>query len=204
MRVIIGTYRQKTHIPTALTSIDKHLKNVSDIVFIDDSGDPDNAAWLAQYGRVVETGGRGYNVAMKALCQAAEGQQAYVHEEDFSLLEDVDLDHLSEILYHRPYLAQVALLRSAHFPVEHEHGGLIEALEAKGHQFDMVHGILENSATFTCNPSVWRGEVFAAGWPDGKWSEDRKRDVLLRQGYRFGFVPGVKVAHDGVRSGKGY
>lgn len=204
MRVIIGTYRKRLHIEAALTSIDANLTGVSDLVFIDDSGDPEHSEWLRQYGMVYEVGGRGYGAAMKQLCAAAEGDEAYVHEEDFRVLEPVDLGHLSDILYQRPYLAQVALLRGPHFPVEHEHGGLIEALEAKGEIFTNVMGVLEQTATFTCNPSVWRGEVFAAGWPAGKWSEDRKRNLLRQQGYRFGFLPGVKVEHDGVRSGHSY
>jgi hypothetical protein len=141
---------------------------------------------------------------MKAACTAAEGQECLWFEEDFCVVEPINLGDLSEILYQRPYLAQVALLRGPHFPIEHQHGGLIEALEAQGHEFKNVMGCIEQFATFTGNPSVWRGEVWASGWPDGKWSEDRKRDLLLRQGYRFGFLEGIKVEHGGIRTGHGY
>jgi hypothetical protein len=95
-------------------------------------------------------------------------------------------------------------LRGPHFPVEHENGGLIEALQHKGHQFTEVLGLIEQTATFTCNPAVWRGEVFAAGWPTGKWSEDLKGKALVRQGYRFAYLPGIRVAHAGERKGFGY
>ena len=204
MRVLIGTYRRRTHVTDALASLDAMVTGVTDLVFIDDSGDPDTTGWLASYGKVIDVGGRGYNAAMKAACAAAEGQQCLWLEEDFTFTVRTHLAALAEILWHRPYLAQVALLRGPHFPTEHAHGGLIEALEAKGHVFTDVNGVLEQTATFTCNPSVWRGEVFASGWPDGRWSEDRKRDQLLAAGYRFGYLPGIRVNHTGERSGHDY
>lgn len=204
MRAIIGTYRKKLHVPDALRSLDTHVTGITDIVFIDDSGDPDNSAWLAQYGKVIETGAGGYGQAMKAACAAAENQQSLFWEEDFTALQAINLTHLSDILYHRPYLAEIALLRGPHFPIEHQHGGLIEALQYKGHTFTDVLGVIEHTACFTCNPSVWRAEVFAAGWPTGHLSEEIKGRQLVGQGYRFGYLPGIKVEHHGERSGFGY
>ena len=165
---------------------------------------PRQPAWLAQYGKVVEVGGQGYGAAMKAACHAAEGQQCLLWEEDFTALEPINLAEMSEILYHRPYLAQIALLRGPHFPIEHEQGGLLEALIHKGHTITEVGGVLEQTATFTANPAVWRGEVFAQGWPTGRLSEEIKRDILLGQGYRFGYLPGIRVQHHGERSGFDY
>ncbi|UDL15341.1 glycosyltransferase [Gordonia phage Kudefre] len=204
MRLIVGTYRKRAYIERALSSIDKHLKGITDIAFVDDSGDAEHSEWLRQYGHVVETGKRGYNAAMNAVCETAQGQEFMFWEEDFTMLEPVNLTHMSEILFHRPYLAQIALLRGPWFDVEHENGGLLEALVANGHKVELVDGVHEQTATFTCNPSVWRGSVSAAGWPAGRWSEERKRDELLRQGYRFGFMEGVKVDHDGERTGHDY
>lgn len=204
MRALIGTYRKQRHIPAALRSLEQHVTGITDLIFIDDSGDPDNSARLAQYGKVIETGAQGYGTAMKAACNAAENQQCLWWEEDFTALESVNLTQLSDILYHRPYLAEIALLRGPHFPIEHRHGGLIEALQAKGHQFNEVNGVIEHTACFTCNPSVWRGEVFAAGWPTGHLSEEIKGHQLAAAGYRFGYLPGIRVAHHGERSGYGY
>jgi hypothetical protein len=204
MRILVGTYRGRVHVPDALRSIDQYVKGVDDLVFIEDSGDPDNAAWMSQYGKVIEVGRKGYSEAMKAACKAAEGQEAMWFEEDFTVIEPVDLQDLSEALYHRPYLAQIALLRGPHFPIEHQHGGVIEALIAKRHQFVDVLGVIEHTATFTANPSVWRADVLSTGWPSGRLSEDQKRDLLLKQGYRFGYLPGIKVQHSGERKGFGY
>jgi hypothetical protein len=101
-------------------------------------------------------------------------------------------------------LAQIALLRGPHFPIEHEHGGVIEALKHQGHTFHNVAGIIEHTATFTANPSLWRADVFATGWPHGRLSEELKRDELLHRNYRFGYLPGIRVAHHGQREGHGY
>lgn len=204
MRLIVGTYRKRDYIEAALSSIDRHVRGITDVVFVDDSGDLDHHAWLAQHGKVVDVGKRGYNAAMRAVCAAAEGEQFMFWEEDFTAVRDIDVDRMAEVLHLRPYLAQVALLRPAWFPVEHQHGGLIEALIAKGHSFADVDGVLEHSACFTGNPAVWRASTAASGWPVGKWSEDRKRDLLLAEGYRFGYLPGIAVHHDGERAGFDY
>lgn len=204
MKLIIGTYRQKAYISRALQSIDKNLTGHTETIFVDDSGNPQHSDWLRQYGEVIEVGGKGYGAAMTLVCEAAKGEDAMFFEEDFTLLEPVDLADMSGLLHDRPYLAQIALLRQPWFDVEHEHGGLLEALAAQGHDIHLVNGVWEQEATFTCNPAVWRGQVFAQGWPIRKWSEEAKRDQLLRDGWRFGFMEGVKVNHDGERTGSGY
>lgn len=206
MRLLIGTYRRRTHIEECLASVDQHLSGVTDVVFIDDSGDQDHRDWLSQHGKVIAVAphNAGYGPAMKAVCAAADGEMAMFLEEDFTFTTDVDLESMGELLFHRPYLAQVALLRQAWFPVEVDAGGLIEALEAKGHTFHDVGGLLEHAACFTCNPAVWRGSVFASGWPTGRWSEELKGKQLRSQGYRYGYLPGIRVHHSGERSGHGY
>ena len=202
--VLVGTYRKRVHINECLESIHKHLKGFGDITFIDDSGDPEHVDWLRQYGKVVASDSQGYRTAMTLACNEAGGREAFWIEEDFMFLQDIDLGDLSDILYHRPYLAQVVLLRGPHFPVEHEHGGLIEALEARGQKFTDVNGIIEHTACFSMNPTLIRGEVWAQGWPLGKWSEAIKGDILRNQGYRFGYLPGIRVEHHGERSGHSY
>lgn len=212
MKLIVGTYRKQAYINPALDSINQYVSGVSETVFVDDSGDPEHQSWLSQFGRVVDTGRSGYGPAMRAVCAEAGEDPFCFWEEDFTATADVDLNGMRDVLDDRRDLAQLALLRGPHFPVEHEHGGLIEALEAKGEKFELVaqpgfgmsRNIYVQTATFTCNPAVWQRGVAAQGWPDGQWSEDAKRDQLLAQGYKFGFVPGIKVQHEGVRSGYGY
>lgn len=206
MRLIVGTYRKRTHIARCLRSVDEMVRNVDDVVFVDDSGDQAHRRWLAQYGNVVSTGDApvGYGPAMQHVCDAANREEAMFLEEDFTFVQPVDLRKMSDMLHERPHLAQLALLRGPHFPVEHQHGGVIEALEARGHTFTVVRGVVEHTATFTCNPAVWRGAVYASGWPQCRWSEDQKAKDLLAEGYTFGYLPGIRVQHNGERSGFGY
>lgn len=202
MRVIVGTYRKQKYMPACLKTLER-VAGITDMVFVDDSGDPDNAAWLAQYGKVVQVGRKGYTKAMREAVRAAEGQEVFWMEEDFQFTCAVYLEEMSEMLYHRPWLAQIALLRGPHFPIEHKHGGLIEALQAKGHKFTPVSGLIEQTSIFTTNPTVIRGACFTS-WPGVKWSEEAKTGELLRQGYRFAYLPGIRLIHEGERSGFGY
>lgn len=157
---------------------------------------------------VIQTYGKGYNAAMQAVCQASQRQRFMFWEEDFVLTAPVSLVHLERILTERPYLAQVALLRNPHFKIEKDLNGVLPALVARlgadKVQLRLHDGIIEQKGTFTCNPSVWQQNITAGGWPKGRWSEDRMRDILLAKGYRFGYLPGIRCHHDGVRSGHGY
>ena len=203
--LVIGTYRGRRYVDTALESIRHLVFGYDRIVFVDDSGDDETASYLSRYGDVISTGRTGYNAAMKAVCARARGEGPFCFwEEDFTATEVIDLAAIAKTLAERPYLAQIALLRQPWFPVERESGGLIEALQARGETVALVDGVLEQTATFTCNPSVWAAGVAERGWPDGDWSEDAKRDQLLAEGYSFGFVPGQRVNHFGRRTGFGY
>lgn len=212
MKVIVGSYRaDRFMLNRALTSIDVSLIGVTGVVVVDDSGSPEFRQTTredARVTRVVEVAPRqvGYNAAMKAVCLEAGETEFMFFEEDFVLMEKISLNEMSKTLRLRPYLAQLALLRGPHFRNERIAGGLLEALEERipGSVKGDVEGIIEQTGTFTCNPAVWRAGVAADGWPDGEYSEDRKRDELLERGYSFGFVPGVMVQHDGIRSGFDY
>ena len=238
MKVILGTYRGPAFVERALLSLSENLTGWDELTIVDDSG---NSDWVDNYNnsmvtfedndsrifpKVIALPGQGYNAAMQAVCAEAGDDRFMFWEEDFILKEPVDLDNLSELLDEHPELAQIALLRGPHFPIEHEHGGLLEGLQARLGK-DVVDiqtylsvepgrsangmtqllafaKIITQRGTFTCNPAVWQTGVAGLGWPRGKWSEDAKRDELLALGYRFGFLPGVKVEHDGERSGHGY
>ena len=178
MRVIVGTYRKRDHVPDAMASLEAFVTGVDDVIFVDDSGDIENYLWLQQYGKVIDTGRVGYGGAMQVVCEAAEGQEAFFLEEDFTFLSPIDLRELSDILAARPYLAQIALLRGPHYRAERRYGGVLEALRAKRGKPAQDHrGRRDHRADgdFTCNPAAWRGEVFAAGWPSERWSRRRPR-----------------------------
>lgn len=204
MRLVVGTYRKRTHIEDCLRSIDSNVRGVGDIVFVDDSGDREHCDWLRQYGEVVWVGGRGYTTAMWLACQQMTGDYCAWTEEDFTFTEPVDLEALAGQLEHRPELAQLALLRQPWFDFEVEAGGLIEGLLAKGNDVKLDRGVWVQDFIFTTNPSVWRRQAWTSGWPDAEWSEAAKSEQLREAGWTFGWAEGVKVHHDGKRTGIGY
>jgi glycosyltransferase involved in cell wall biosynthesis len=191
MQIIIGCYRKLTLVPRLLDSLDEFVINpYDDLVFIDDSGDDATARILRRFGEVIAVGGQGYGAAMRAACAAGarEPFSAWL-EEDFTFTAPVEI-----VLQRQPW-----------FPNEVKAGGLVPALVERGHQFQPIgDGLLEHTAFFSGNPSVWRREVFEAGWPDARWSEEVKGRELVAAGYSFALTEDVLVHHDGQRSGKGY
>jgi hypothetical protein len=206
MQIIIGCYRKLTLVPRLLDSLDEFVGHDSHLVFIDDSGDAATASMLRRVGEVVEVGGQGYGAAMRAACMvgAREPFSAWV-EEDFTFTAPVSFDRFADVLEDTPRLAQIVLQRQAWFPNEVKAGGLVPALVERGHQFQPIgDGLLEHTAFFSGNPSVWRREVFESGWPDVRWSEDAKGRQLVEAGYSFALTEDVLVHHDGQRTGRGY
>jgi len=207
MQIIIGCYRKLTLVPRLLDSIDEHVKHLQlDLVFVDDSADDATQRMLRRFGEVLDVGGKGYGAAMRAACDVGAREPFSVWiEEDFTFTAPVDFEALADVLYETPRLAQIVLQRQPWFPNEVKAGGLVPALVERGHQFHPIgHGLLEHTAFFSGNPSVWRREVFEAGWPDARWSEDVKGRELVAAGYSFALTEDVLVHHDGERSGKGY
>jgi len=227
----VGTYRKRKHIETCLRSIDANVKGYDEIIFLDDSGDRLHTKWLLQYGQVVALPKVGHSVAMRALCAHANGRQLAWIEEDFEITGSMDLTEMSEHLYHRPYLAQIALLRQPLWADEKRLGGVLEAVAANGWAVRYVLGLWESRGWFTCNPSLWRGHVTELGWPNPKrvagrdysseWIKSKElRELFMGEklpsdwmapisekeprGYSFGFLDGIRCHHWGHREGHGY
>lgn len=207
MLLVFAGYRKDTYIHDAIASL-RGSAGVTRMVFVDDSGDPDfRASW--RYDDIelipVADGNAGYQTAMQTIKAVTAGEARFaLWEEDFQACEPIDFNRMQEILDARPYLAQLALLRGPHFPVEHEHGGVIEARQAAGAEFETVDGVIEHTDHFTCNPSVWNTQAVREPWPTGKWSEDAFGRNLTKQGHKFGYMPGIRTEHVGVRSGHSY
>jgi hypothetical protein len=233
MKVIIGSYRGPRLVTRAIESLRQNVSGITSIDIVDDSG---VAEWAAHYRRmrilpdefgihsyamqpdviakrtivptVFELKRRGYNQAMRAVTRIAEREKFLFWEEDFVATGPIDLNHMGAILYGRPYLAQLALIRNAVYPNEIAAGGmlpgLVQRLTPDVVNLRLNNGILEQTGVFTCNPAVWQAGIANEGWPLGKWSEERMTVKLRNKGYKFGFLPGERVEHDGVRSGFGY
>ncbi len=221
MHVVIGGYRGVHLIERSLASFTRHVTGITRITVVDDSGAVEVQSAIARELDAFEVataiptslhaagrGNVGYTRAMQVVCSVMGGERAMLWEEDFVATDDIDLDALDRILDEHIDIAQIALLRGPWFPNERRAGGLLPALvDRLGEDFvdlrEEPYGWSQRG-TWTCNPAVWREGIALGGWPSGKWTEDKMRDRLLADGWRFGFIGGVKVKHDGVRSGTGY
>jgi hypothetical protein len=189
--LIVLTNGRRDCISQTILSIHKHLTGCGDMVIVDDSGDPDYRAWLAaEFPDALVTAvaeqPAGYWRAMRTVWDIARGSGAdafWMHEDDFVMHEDVDLPCLDRVLEEQPHLTQIALLRGPWFGNEHEHGGVIEALEYQGQRFtehtDGKHWWIEHRACFTGNPCLVPRRTFARDWPEGAWSESRFGRLLF-------------------------
>jgi hypothetical protein len=188
--VIVLTNGRPECISKTIPSTAEHLSGASPMVIVDDSGDPVYGQWLADEfiggpldGKVLHLPAEhGYWRAMRAVWSYARHLLDYVGatslfflEDDFVFHERIDVAELAEVLDGHPYLTQIALLRQPWFGNEHEHGGLIPALEAQGQRFtevtDGTHHWIEHRACFTGNPSLIPARTFQKDWPEGAWSE---------------------------------
>lgn len=220
--LIVLTNGRRDCISQTIPSIRKHLAGASDLVIVDDSGQAAYRAWLAaEFPEALVTAvadtAVGYWRAMRTVWSIAQDsgtEHTGFWEDDFVLTADADLTCLARVLDERPYLTQLALRRQPWFANEHEHGGLLEALEAQGQVFEEVsdgkHWWIEHRALFTGNPCLIPARTFRKPWPDGAWSESRFGRLLFENPLARGAYWGrrnefPKVDHIGVdRVGSDY
>lgn len=227
--LIVLTNGRPECISKTIPSARQHLSGVAGMVIVDDSGDPTYGQWLEDEfiggpwdGKVLHLPDpHGYWRAMQYVWGLARHWAAtydttsvLLLEDDFTFNENVDVEELAGVLDAHPYLTQIALLRQPWFANEHEHGGLIGALQAQGQQFtEVTDGTLwwiEHRACFTGNPSLIPRRTFERDWPEGNWSESRFGKLLFRdEGARGAYwgrlTDPPRVEHIGHRrAGTGY
>lgn len=207
MHLIVLTNRTNRYLPLSLASIAEHVAGVTRLTIVDDSGDASFRAKLGKRHEVVAVAAEpaGYVPAMTTVFQMAEGENVAFWEEDFLAIGPVDLDAMARALDEREHLAQLALMREPWYANEILAGGVLEAKAAQGDEIELVDGVFEHRAFFTCNPTVLPRRTLDRPWPTGEWSESQFGQRLLKDpSVRFGMLPGVIVEHVGERTGFGY
>ena len=222
MKVIIGAYRGAALVDRALRSLEKDVLGWTEVTIVDDSGDDSVERALRKLSssgprdrlirsmvsiRVVPLPRVGYTRAMQRVFEEARGAQHWCFwEEDFVATRQIDLRGTARLLDAHPELAQIVFLRNAVYPVEHVSGGVVEGMENRlGVKVERLpDGLLRHDATASGNPAVWRAGIAEGGWPQVKWSENRLTERLREQGWRFAWLEGEAVRHDGEHSGYGY
>lgn len=133
-------------------------------------------------------------------------------EDDFELLELVDLQAMERALQTNENVVQLVLKRQAWNAPEVEAGGIVEMWPDEYEQVDTEHGsYTQHKLFFTTNPSLYRRSLVERGWPDAPYSERKFTERLLEDNpnARFAFwgrkFDPPKVTHIGaIRIGEGY
>lgn len=149
--------------------------------------------------------------AWRYLLDVAPEPYVFHLEDDFLLTRPVNLVDMRRALRHHLHLEQLALLRGPVNRAEHAAGGVIE--QHPGDYTTVECGLCgewrEHRRFWTTNPSLYRAQLTARGWPDGGDSEGRFGIELFRQRpdarAAFWGADGVWCEHIGhERVGTGY
>jgi hypothetical protein len=208
VQLIVLSNRRSQYLVETLHSIATHVTGADRITIVDDSGDSHWRSALEYLGDEivsVDDNPAGYARAMQTVLDVAEGEHVALWEEDFRAIAPIDLHELAGILDERPHLAQLAVMRQPWYPHEIAAGGMLQAVANSGHMVELVDGVWEHRAFFTCNPTVLPRRTYTRPWPQQEWSESAfGRELLKDPAVRFGMMPGQRVEHVGERSGFGY
>ena len=185
----------------------------SDVIFVDDSGDPAYGEWLMntfppsllishpyRQGLVSSVAD-----AWRAIEHDTEADYVFHVEEDFTFCGPTPIAEMVDLLKADPWLAQVVLKRQPWSPEEMAAGGIIEMnpteytdhcrLTDPAHPFWVTHRRL-----FSLNPCVYPVGITFGG-ADG--AERGITDRLLADGYHFGIYGGrhdpPRCLHIGAR-----
>lgn len=197
MSIICAVYTcgRREYLEATLASYRDRVHGAGRVVIFDDSGDPAYTDWLYSLGHSVASWGRnrGYTGSMQRswdwLGTHAVEDHVFHLEEDFIFDRDIELADLVEVLEADQTLDQVALLRHAWFPAERRAGGIIAQRPDEHHTETIAgHDVITHTRVFTTNPSIYRRELCAEGWPQRSRSEAvfsaRRRDA----GRRFAYI----------------
>lgn len=209
--LVITTDGRASCLEQCIASVRENINGVATKTIIDDSADAGYALWLDQtfpdFRIVHHETRRGLGGAVRsAWTEALSSRPNYVFhcEDDFTFVEPVDLEWMTDLLVAHPHLAQISLKRQP-----------VDGVEINAGDFMKVDPLLwtncfnyvEHETLFTFNPCVIPAMVAQIVLNDGTCDtlERGVSDVLLRNGYKFGVFGNTwespRVTHIGnVRS----
>ena len=211
--LVVITDGRRDCISRAVGSMEENLRGpFAERFIVDDSGDYEYGDWLdAEYlgeFRVLHhLTRRGCSVAVSTgWLAASESDYVWHAEDDFVYTEPVDLGAMAAILDANPYLAQLALKRGTHGPVEGAAGDLMAVQPGRWEDHD---GFCDNDLFFTFHPCLIPKDVIAVALADpSPRTEPNVSSSCLAKGYRFGYLGQTtdppRVAHIGERRMDGW
>lgn len=169
-------------------------------VIINDSGDGGYQYFLETIAAGAEVifheEPRGFDGAIRSGWEQVKDHDYIFHlEDDFTFNEKLRIEDMVQILDSDPNIAQVALKRQPWGEAEIVAGGFMEMYPPLWTD-ENLNGIewCWQQIFFTTNPSIYRGELAAGGWPECEASERIFTNMLLEAN------PEVRFAYLGATS----
>lgn len=198
--LLIMTNGRREYFERMRSTLGKLHGNFTRTLVHDDSGDSGYQTWLKGLGsEVVTTNKIGFIRAMTSAWDAVKqdsNEWVFHLEEDFLIMEDINVDTMITVLKSHTYLAQMVLLRSPIAGRELKKGGIIAAHPDRyKDKTDGTNCWVEHRVGFSCNPSIYRKSlIHEHPWPTIPNSERQYGHVLLKN-------PDVKFAYWGKSTG---
>jgi len=194
--LLIMTNGRREYLERTLSTLGKLHGNFSRILIHDDSGNEDYHNWLKQFNyELASTKRVGFTKAMiSAWDKLKEDSSEWVFhlEEDFLILEDINVDDMIDVLKSHDYIKQMVLLRQPIAGRELQKGGIIASHpERYENKTNGVNYWVEHRVGFSGNPCVYRKSlIYEHPWPNMPHSEREYGQSLLKD-------PGAKFAYWG-------
>ena len=211
--LVVITDGRRSYLSRAIGSMEENLRGpFAERFIVDDSGDPEYGKWLEDdfsddFVIVHHAERKGCSGAVRTGWQAASECGFIWHaEDDFVYTEPVDLEYMAAILGAEPYLAQLALKRPPHGPVEGAAGDL---MAVQPDRWEDHEGFCDTDLIFTFNPCLIPRDVIAVALADpSPRTEPNVTSSCLAKGYRFGYLGQTtdppRVHHIGERRMEGW
>ena len=232
--VVLG-HRRNQYLGTCLRSLETNLHGAGVTAVVDDSGKRGqgripwwqgvvpghiplmvpHSEYPVGYRRAMETV---FSIARSA-CALSGSEYALLWEEDFELIEPLDIRDMVKIMDANPRLAQLNLQRQAVYAIERRLG-YMRSHATRGYQLHRAEteGLpwVRRKRPFTTNPSLIRREVLDMPWPTEAeasrvrgGAEPAMSLKLERAGWTFGWLgvpdhPQTKHLGDEMKTGSGY
>lgn len=199
-----------------MAALNEQLPPFDTTLICDDSGRPEFADWLRSSWPAAQIDAHphlGHGPAV-ARAWSLAGQLPVEHvfwmEEDMILRQPLDLQCIADVLRSEKNLVQMVFKRPAHFPLEIEHGGMLERFGRE--PFKDRGSWMEHRLFYSLNPHVVSTAFLRKNrWPPVPNSEHRfSRRLFTNPRVRVGMwgrwedEPVVLHAGTGPRTGTGY
>ena len=186
--LVVTSHRGDLYLPETLAIAREMLPwdRIEWKVLVDDAGDTscgdqfDAISWSGARTGLAQAVQRGWNY-----CLDADFTHVFHLEEDFHLLEPVDLDAMADVLDEFGNVAQITLKRQPWSPEEQRAKGIVEMDPQAYVEVAFPHEWTQHRRCFSLNPSLIPARIVRQGWPQGNEAEQTQR--LVEAGQVFGF-----------------